>query len=322
MRWFALTTLAALWAGCQGCPPPPPPADPQPAPSPAVVAPAKPPSRPTVAPAPAAPGPGPAEQLIEEFGGDTLDPERWQTTRLNDFQEARWDLGPDPGQQGDGRLRLRAATLDTRDATVKHMGLVMTRPLDLRASAEVELDLDWAHQRNGSYLALALYLAPSFTRKSASKGDDWLAVRVVGEPPGRTARVELLRRSSGNLAALERFGWPKRKPGWDMGPVRLGVRLDGGALRLSIDGKERFSTANAGLRFEQAHVFVELTSHSNYAAREVFVDRVAVRGTFAERPPEAAPLPGSRPPAVRQAPSAPKPAPGKPAAREPVAPGR
>lgn len=294
--------LALAATGCRDCAPPAPgPPTAKPAPTPTAAAPTS--TEPgATAGAASTPAPTPApkvEEYVEEFSAEVLDPQRWQATRLNDFQEARWDLQPDPEEPGDGRLRLRAATLNTRDATVKHMGVVLTRPLDLRSPVDVQVDLDWAHQRNGSYLALAAYLAPAFDRTSVTQTPDWLGVRVVGEPPGQTARLEVMRRSHGNLAALERFGWPGTKPGRDMGRVRLELHLDGRAARLNVDGKERFSTPDAGHRYEQAFLYLELTSHSNYPGRDVFVDRVAIRAAFGDQPTTAAPLPGAPPPAQR-----------------------
>lgn len=220
------------------------------------------------------------EILVEDFRQGPLDPRRWVPTRLNDFQASSLEVMPDPQEPGDGRLRFRAATIGTRHHTVKYLGVAHPRPIDLRHPVEIEIEIDWAHQSNGSYLTLGFYLSPKWSAATASRHKDWLSFRFVGIPPGKTARAELMRRTHGNLQVVERFGWPKVKSGRDLGRATVTLSLDGRSLSLSIDGKEQFSTPDAGFRFDRAYLFLEMSTHSNYPRRELFIDRVKCAARF------------------------------------------
>jgi hypothetical protein len=78
-------------------------------------------------------------QLKETFSGPALDERVWSVTRKNDFQESTIDLV-------DGRLRLRAATIGTKDDTVKFHGVRSVSPLRLDQPLEISFELDWNNQ--------------------------------------------------------------------------------------------------------------------------------------------------------------------------------
>ncbi len=306
-----LAPLALSLGACGSCDPAPPAAAP---PSPATAAPAPLPAptpavAPPVAPAAAAPAAATAqaEHFVERFQGESLDPARWLRTRQHDFQIAEIGLQPDPEEPEDGRLRLAAATIGTRDVTVKHMGLVHPRALDLTQPTTIEVELDWAHQANGSYLTLGLYLSPELTTVSPSEAPDWLTYRLVGVPPGRTARQEVMRRASGNLQIVDRFGWPAQREGDDTGRTTVRLEIDGRKLRVLRDAQEVAKVEDSGVRFDRGYLYLEMSTHSNYGLRELFVDGVEVVGAFYPAPtpdqlpappvPEAPPEPAAADPA-------------------------
>jgi len=223
----------------------------------------------------------PTAGFVEEFAAPgPPDPARWAVTSHNDFQESAVDVVADPRQPGDSRLRLMAATLGTDDDTVKQLGVALRQLIDLRQPATITVDLDWAHQANGSYLTQEITLCPTWTTENPLDAPDWLAFRFVGVPPGNTARPEVMRSGAGNLQVVERFGWPEVKPGRELGLARVTLELEGRALRLLVDGEQLAVVADAGFRFDQAHLYLQLSTHSNYTRRELFFDRVEVRGSL------------------------------------------
>jgi len=269
-----LTVGVGSAPGCRGgCSPP---ADQQPVSGSGQAATAASQGQPVTAPAVTPP------LILEEFArpGPLL-PERWVETRHNDFAEAAVEVVADPLDSGDGRLRLSAATIGTDDRTVKRLGVVHPRPFDLTQPLTITVDLDWNRQVNGSYLSWQRLLSPTFTTANPEESPDWLAFNLVGVPPGQTARPELLRKNYGNLQEVDRFGWPGIRPGREMGRERVTLALTGRALRLALNGKELTAKEDAGFRFDKAYLYLQMTTHSNYPRRELFVDRVEVRGSLA-----------------------------------------
>lgn len=232
------------------------------------------------------PGPELCTVVEEMFPGPHLDPERWRLTSSGDFRDKRVDLQIDDrdGRVG-ARLRMRADTRGTRDNTVKYLGVLLDRPLDLSSKVLIEFELDWNRQVNGSYLTAGLYLAPAPTPAAPELEDDWLKIEYIGVPPGRNGRSLVALKQDGRLRRLDSDGWPgERREGRLLGTLRVRVMLDGGLVQVYENGELLFAAADTIMSLKRAWLFLQMSSHSNYPAREVFFDDIVVRSACAEPP--------------------------------------
>ena len=214
-------------------------------------------------------------QLVfeEVFDGQKLDPGKWVRTSAGDFQKKAIVLDAGEG----GRLRLMAATVGSDPKTVKYLGLRTAKPFNLRNGARIRLKLDWNRQRNGSYMTASFYLSPTATAANPWRERNWLRFGYVGVPPGQAVRGELSTRINGGATNyLKREGWPKKRKGRTLSRAALELRLEKGGLRLYENGKLYFETKNHGLKFDRAYLYLQMSSHSNYRAREIFFDDISV----------------------------------------------
>ena len=222
----------------------------------------------------------------DDFSSPSLQGGRWFVTAAGDFKERTVDV------TGDHRLRLRADTTGTRDDTVKFLGVRTREAFAVGEGLCVAATLDWNDQANGSYLSAALILAGEATLENPLLDGDWLAAEYVGVPPGRNARLELRSSSSGRRRTLEDEGWPHaQRAGRKIGRVRVVLFVAPASTRLWENGELRHQSAGPSLSVERVFVHLQLSSHSNYPAREVYFDDVEVTSTDAEECGRAALLP-------------------------------
>jgi hypothetical protein len=113
-------------------------------------------------------------EFAADFDAPELDDDKWLVTRKHDFAEFSVDVDRAPGEQARGRLRLRCGTIGTDDKTVKSLGVVSRRPLDLSGRKCLSLDFDWNDQFNGCYLTGAVYLCPTLTTGNPADDPTWL----------------------------------------------------------------------------------------------------------------------------------------------------
>ena len=209
------------------------------------------------------------DELNEPFSGPALDPRVWRATRKNDFQESTIGVA-------NGRLRLRAATLGTRDDTVKYHGVRTVRPIRLRPPVVVSFVLDWNNQANGCYLTAGALLCPTATDGNPGDEPDWLKLEYIGVPPGRNARAWLSARANGGERVLYDEGWPeKQRAGRRIGRQAVTIRWQKGTLTVTENGRALWQGKWAGLP-PQAFLYLQMSSHSNYAPRTVFFGGVSV----------------------------------------------
>ncbi len=233
-----------------------------------------------------------AERWHENFGAGALDPDRWLRTAAGEVRAHAVEVVPDGGGAG-FRLRLAADTRGTSDREVKHVGVVSRCPLILGSDARVTIDLDWGPPANGSYLAGAMVLSPHLTRGDPRATPDWLSVGYVGVPPGHTARL-LVRMSAGGIVrTLHDDGWPQQnRHGRRVTLATLELTIRDRSLQLRENDRSIPLAGRTPERFDPLHVYLQLSSHSNYATRAVhFSDLRIIRGTGAGplRPLPAAP---------------------------------
>jgi hypothetical protein len=215
----------------------------------------------------------------DSFESGELATGAWQLTAANDFNEKAQDVvARDLEGETDHVLRLRADTLGTDDRTVKFLGVRFREKLDLRHRHQIEVELDWNDQANGSYLSAGIYLAPALTTVSPELEPSWVKFEYVGVPPGRNARALIALREKGLLRLLETEGWPdEQRLGRKIGRQRVRVVVDGGSLRISENGEPLYRSDGSVVPFSSAYLYLQLSSHSNYGSREVFFDDVVIR---------------------------------------------
>lgn len=211
--------------------------------------------------------------LKDDFSAPTLNSSLWEITKKGDFNA--WDVGLVEGKKGGRVLRVRADTMGTRDDTVKFIGIKSKMPIDI-STATISFGLDWNNQANGSYLTAGLYLVPEKTVESQKDLKDWLAVQYVGVPPGKNARCEVLENTNGRMSVLFWEGWPENKQGRPISYQRVKVVFSGETLRIEENDRIIFETDSYRSRFDQAYLYFQMSSHSNYPSREVYFDNLSV----------------------------------------------
>ena len=212
----------------------------------------------------------------ETFDAGRLDPARWSFTAQGDFRERTVDV-LDLGREGrqDFRLRLRADTLGTRDDTVKFLGVRSAHRVRLRKEARIAVELDWNDQANGSYLSAAVVLSPHVADDNPERSPDWLKVEYIGVPPGRNARLIVAVCSGGQERQLYTEGWPDtNRQGRRIAIQHVAIRTRGRILEVWENGTLAYASAGPVLSFDEAYLYLQLSSHSNYPAREVYFDDV------------------------------------------------
>lgn len=226
----------------------------------------------------------------EAFVASQLDAQRWQRTQDGDFRTQAAEIVP--GDSG-YRLRLAADTRGTRDDTQKHVGVVSRCPLPIGADTRMRVRIDWGPPANGSYLAGAVVLSPHATSGDPAKTSDYLSIGYVGVPPGRNARLLVTARVHGEVRTLFADGWPDaNRAGRHIGQSQLEVVWRAAELEVRENGRVVYVGRAAEAPFAAAYVYLQMTSHSNYAERAIHFDDVLVmenNTVTAFRPLPAAP---------------------------------
>jgi hypothetical protein len=224
---------------------------------------------------PAAPQP---KLFVENFSEGRLDLERWAIISDGDFHERTIDVvdrGEAPAH--DYRLRLRADTLGTRDETVKFLGVRTVKALPVGEGARITCDLDWNNQANGCYLSAAFVLSPEKTDGNPLTNHNWVKVEYIGVPPGENARVEIKVCRDDQVKTLEAEGWPeKNRTGRRIGLQKLELMIRNRTLQVSENGAQIYRSTEPVLPFDEAYLYCQMSSHSNYPARQVYFSNISV----------------------------------------------
>jgi hypothetical protein len=213
-----------------------------------------------------------ADGWVDAFGGPMLDLARWEQFVDGDVREWSADLVPAPPGF---RLRLRLDTRDTRDDTVKHAGVTRRETIALGEGARLTVRLDWGNQANGSYLAAAVVLTPHAAPPNPLAAPDWLAVGYVGVPPGHNARMVVRTRKDGRDRTVYTEGWPDtNRTGRRIGVQEISVTVHGRALEVWEGDRAVWRSEDAAVPLPALRLGLVLSSHSNFPARAVYVERV------------------------------------------------
>ena len=216
-------------------------------------------------------------ELRDNFSEGTLDSELWQITREGDFKESTIDVyDADPTKNVDFRLRLRMSTIGTRDDTVKFHGVRSVEKMNFSDVKAISFDIDWNNQSNGCYLTASIYLCPTATTGNPKEENDWLKFEYVGVPPGRNARCVVATKIEGKVKYLYTEGWPEQRSGRHIAYQRVKIILDNKSLKIIENEKEIYCSPSHGLEFSSAYLYLQMSSHSNYPAREIYFDNVVI----------------------------------------------
>lgn len=176
----------------------------------------------------------------------------------------------------DGRLGVRVGTLGDSDPVVWR-GLRSVRPLRLGQPCELSLDIDWNNQTNGCYLQCGLFLAPVASDVTPDYLPDWWSLAYVGVPPGRNGRAFSSVRQSGGERVLYSEGWPEQREGRKIGLQRLSIKWADDAVTIWENDSVLFSLPPSAVPFPEAYLYLQVKSHSNYSARDLYFDNITFR---------------------------------------------
>jgi hypothetical protein len=220
--------------------------------------------------------------LQDDFSSVSKTAERWFVTRKNDFAECLIGVVPARSGNTEGRLRLGCATRGTDDRTVKYLGIATRARLRLKPSAQLSFDVDWNDQANGCYLSGALILCPTLTTGNPEDQSKWFKLEYIGVPPGRNARAAVwLKNGTNRLACLHDEGWPKaQRTGRVIARHRVELHLENGQWTIRENGTVlATSKEDEVLPFDEAYIYLQMSSHSNYPKREIFFDNIKFNGS-------------------------------------------
>jgi hypothetical protein len=144
---------------------------------------------------------------------------------------------------------------------------------------EISFDLDWNNQSNGCYLTASIYFCPTATNGNPMNEKDWLKFEYVGVPPGRNARCVIATKIPGVVMYLYTEGWPEQqRTGRLIAYQRIKIILDNKneTLKIIENRKEIYCSPSQGLEFSSAYLYLQMSSHSNYPARELYFDNVVI----------------------------------------------
>src|SRR5688572_10032925 len=195
----------------------------------------------------------------------------WEPTSEGDFESKIADTSG-------SRILLRAATRGTAP-TVKFMGVRHRRELRLTPGAMISVEIDWSRQENGSGLSAGIVLSPDATQGNPLANPSAFWVEYVGVPPGKKARRVIGLRTDSRSRLLDTEGWPdENREGREIGIQRIDIEVgEKGEVRVLENGIPVFTTDPEALGFDRAHVYLQLSSRSNYPPREVGFAPLALR---------------------------------------------
>ena len=178
---------------------------------------------------------------------------------------------------GRGRHGIEADTRGTRDDTVKHLGIASRCAIPLGPGTRMQIRMDWGPPANGSYLAGSIVLSPHATTGDPAATTDWLSIGYVGVPPGRNARLLVMARVKGLVRTLFDDGWPDaNRQGRLVERAKIDVAWRGASLEIRENDRLVHTAVAADAPFGSAHVYLQLSSHSNFPARAIHFESVRV----------------------------------------------
>ncbi|MGJ0484672.1 MAG: hypothetical protein ACR65R_09070 [Methylomicrobium sp.] len=178
------------------------------------------------------------------------------------------------------RLRISVDTRGTRDETVKFVGVRSGHPLLVTNGTHLSANLDWNNQTNGSYLSAAVILSPRKTNQNPLKTPEWLKIEYVGVPPGQNARMSISLTGQGRERILYTEGWPEaNRSGRKIAQQKITFEiLDQSLFRILENDQLVYESKLDKIPFRRAYLYLQVSSHSNYANRSIYFDNIQVSG--------------------------------------------
>ena len=147
--------------------------------------------------------------------------------------------------------------------------------VDFSRGLNISFDLDWNNQSNGCYLTGSVYLCPTATNENPRDEADWLKFEYVGVPLGKNARCVIATKIDGRTGWLYTEGWPEDRSGRKIVNQHIKIIMDDASFKVMENGREIYASQH-DLTFSSAYIYLQMSSHSNYPAREIYFDDVMV----------------------------------------------
>ena len=219
--------------------------------------------------------------LHDDFESGHINTAIWQITIDGDFKLIAVDvIDVDTSDSSDHRLRLQANTLYT-STPLKYLGVRTKEAIDLTKPKDIICEIDWNEQKNGSYLAAAIYLCP---RKSNNprKESDWFVFEYTGVPPGRNLRTNVRISTGGSIKNLYEDWGPRDENNRPLGrpagntPHKVRIAVSKERIRVMENGVELLSSTNHQFNVDQLYVYLQMSTGTNYPSREIYFDNFLV----------------------------------------------
>lgn len=215
----------------------------------------------------------------ETFNQGRLDLTHWQPTAEGDCRRCMVSVVDEDGEsQRNQRLRISLDTRGTRDDTVKFAGIRARRPIHLHVGTQIFALLDWNDQANGSYLSAALIFSAHKTSQNPLKTSEWLSIEYIGVPPMGNARMAIRVAEKGQEQTLYSEGWPDtHRTGRKIAQQEMTIEiLDELRFRVRENGQVVYESTTHPIPFKKAYLYLQASSHSNYASRSIDFDDIRV----------------------------------------------
>lgn len=216
-------------------------------------------------------------EFFDNFNDPNLIHEKWEITRNGDFRISIIDIFDVNPAKRDYKLRLRADTINTRDDTVKYHGARCLYQIDFTTPKRISVDLDWNNQANGCYLTAAIYICPTITTGNPQDDKNWLRFEYIGVPPGENTRCAISTKINNRVRHLYTEGWPENRQGRFIAYQKIDIFIDDQGFEILENGKNLYGIKPHGLNFSSGYLYLQMSSHSNYPAREIYFDNIIIQ---------------------------------------------
>lgn len=178
----------------------------------------------------------------------------------------------------EGVVTIGIDTMGTDDASVKSLAIRRAQTLVNTTPTRVEALLHWPQETNTSYLSAGLYVVSDDQVDDPEQAEHWVAIELVGVPPGDKARAQVVSGTSGRFKWLESFGWPQQreKAVRTFSRIGLAIEMNGDTLRVFLGDQEVYTGPNPLAGLPKLSVVLRLKGHSNYTFRSVQFSEIRV----------------------------------------------
>ncbi len=123
-------------------------------------------------------------------------------------------------------------------------------------------------------MTAAIYICPYITDGNPKDESDWLRIEYIGVPPGENVRCTIFARTNNRLRELYIENWPQKRKGRPISYQEIDIVLDDKGFEILENGKNLYTINGYDLNFDSGYLYLQMSSHSNYSAREIYFDNV------------------------------------------------